>query len=406
MSQGEKLWSRTLTLAWVVNFCLAFVFYFLMTTMALFAVERFAVSDTAGGLASSVFVIGATVARLFAGNLADLLGRRRVLLVALVVGAVAALCYVPASSLGLLLVVRALHGITFAVASTAAMTIAQSVIPQGRRAEGTGYFSLSMTLATAVGPALGLVVADRGGLDSLLWVAVGAQVVGALVALFLRPVERELPHEERQRLRRFSPREMLHPAVLPVSMFMLLMAVCYSGVLAYLAQYGQRTGLELGTGLFFVAYAVAMFGSRFFMGRLQDVRGDNIAVQIAVLAFALGLGALALARHDAVVVLAGVLTGLGFGTLMSAVQAIAVSRVPRHRMGVAISTYFFMVDLGIGVGPVLLGLLLGATGHAWMYGICAIAVLLGAGLYHLVHGRSAGRPAVVAPEAVESAAAR
>ena len=52
-----------------------------------------------------------------------------------------------------------------------------------------------------------------------------------------------------------------------------------------------------------------------------------------------------------------------------------------------VSTYFFMVDVGTGLGPVLLGWLVAATSYRTMYAVSAILVALAAVLYHLVHGR-------------------
>ena len=89
----DKLWTGDLVLAALVSFLLVSVFYLLMTTMALYAVERFGASDVEGGLASGIFVLGATVARLFAGNLADLFGRRRILLLSLGASLVASMSY-------------------------------------------------------------------------------------------------------------------------------------------------------------------------------------------------------------------------------------------------------------------------------------------------------------------------
>ena len=152
----ERLVTPTFVVAWVVNFLQYLTFYMLVTTMALYAVKSFAASDAVGGFASSAFVVGATLARLVSGYLVDALGRRRMLLIALVVVAVACALYIPAGSLPVLIAVRMVHGFGYAFASTAVMTIAQSVIPDSRRGEGTGYFALGTTLATAIGPALGL----------------------------------------------------------------------------------------------------------------------------------------------------------------------------------------------------------------------------------------------------------
>ena len=383
----EKLWSRELVLAWIVNFFLAFDFYFLMTTMAVYAVTQFAVGETASGLASSMFVIGSTVARLFASNLVDLVGRRKILLIALVVSAVASVAYLPASSFGALLVVRAVHGASFAIASTAAMALAQSVIPVSRRGEGTGYFTLSMTLATAVGPLLGLLLVDHLGYGALFVGSIVASVLALVLALFLRTRDAAPSPEVRARLVRFRPADMLHPAVLPVASFMLVLAICYSGVLTYLQPYAAEAGLTGGASVFFLVYAASMLVTRFFMGRLQDRRGDNVVVLVAVLAFAVGLALLGLATTDALVLVSGVAMGLGYGTLLGALQAVAVSKVPMPRVGVAISTHYFMVDLGIGLGPVLLGVLLGVTGYDGMYLVLAVVALASLALYALVHGR-------------------
>ncbi|NMR20048.1 MFS transporter [Cellulomonas fimi] len=393
----ERLWSRDLVLASLANLFLAFVFYSLMTTMALYAVERFEASDTEGGLASSMFVIGAVAARLVAGNLADLVGRRRMLVLSLVVFVLASAAYLGADSFGLLLTVRAVHGVAFALASTAAMAIAQSLIPASRRAEGTGYFTLSTTVATAVGPFLALVLVHGPGYTALFVAGTVASVLGMLVALLLRTPDRPLAADERARLLRFHPKDMLHPDVLPVAAFMFVLAVSFSSVLTFLNSYAEERELQTGASLFFLVYAVVLFGARLVAGRIQDRRGDNVVVYVAITAFALGLAALALARTDALVVVAGALIGLGYGTLMSSIQAVAVGRVPMQRVGAAISTHFFMVDLGVGVGPVVLGLALSRLGFDGLYLALAGVVVLSAALYHRVHGRTdTGRGLVAA----------
>lgn len=388
----ERLWTRDLVLASVANLVLTFVFYSLMTTMALYAVERFGASDTAGGFASSVFVIGAVVARLVAGNVSDLFGRRRVLLVSMIVFVVASSGYLlvdaGSESLGVLLALRAAHGLAFGVASTAAMSLAQSLIPASRRAEGTGYFTLSTTLATAVGPFLALLLVHGPGYTTLFVVVAAVAVLGIVFALLLLSTRDAMPSpEDRARLRRFHPRDMLHPDVVPVATFMLVLSVGYSGVLTFLNSYAEREGLERGASVFFLAYAVVLFASRLVAGKIQDRRGDNVVVYTALVAFAVGLALLGVGTSDAVVVLAGCFIGAGFGTLMSALQSVAVGRVPMSRVGVAISTHFFMVDLGVGVGPVLLGVLLNAIGYGQMYLGLAALVAVSAVLYHLVHGR-------------------
>ncbi|WP_328699863.1 MFS transporter [Corynebacterium qintianiae] len=286
----------------------------------------------------------------------DSLGKRPVLLVALFVCVVACGLYVPAGSIGLLVAVRALHGFFYAFASTAVMAAAQAGIPASRRSEGTGYLALGSTLAAALGPALALTIVDQFSYTFLFWVTTVVSGIGLLLGLFLRVPE---GHSERTP---FTLRGLVHPAVVPIGIFMVFVGLAYSGVINYLNGYAEQRNLLAGAGPFFVAYAVAMFIMCLVMGRIQDERGDDPVVYFGVVMFVLSLGILAVATQNWQVVVTGAFAGMGYGTLMPACQAIAVTRVPAHMIGVGISTLLLLADVGIGLGPILLGLAIGPLG--------------------------------------------
>lgn len=382
----------TFVLAWLVNFFQYLLFYLLVTTVALYAVREFAASEAASGLAASSFVIGATIARLIAGYVVDSLGRRRVMLAALVVVTAACGLYLVSTTLPLLIIVRLLHGFAYAFASTALMAIAQAAIPSQRRAEGTGYYALGSTLATAVGPAMGLFLAGSVSYTFLFVVTLGTAVLGLVLGLFLRrPARRSRAGSDQDagagaKRPRFSLRDVAHPAVIPIGIFMLFVGLCYAGVITYLNAYAEQRDLASGAALFFPAYAAAMLVMRFVLGRVQDRRGDNVVIYLGLVSFALALALLAVADTDWQVVLAGALTGLGYGTLMPACQAIAVSAVPADKLGTGISTMLLLMDVGLGLGPILLGSLVTATGYGAMYAILAGVVVFAALVYHVVHG--------------------
>lgn len=396
-----RLITPAFALAWLVNFTQYLIFYLLVTTMALYAVQEFAASDAASGFASSSFVVGATAARLVTGLIVDRLGRRPVMLIALAVVIVSCALYLPTGSLMLLILVRILHGFAYAFASTATMAIVQSVIPASRRAEGTGYFALGSTLATAVGPALGLLVVGSFDYDVLFAVTLTTAVLGLVLGLFLRRppagATGQAPVDDAPGAR-FALRGIMHPAVVPIGVFMLIIGLCYAGVITYLNAYAVERDVTTGAGLFFIAYAAAMLVMRFVLGKVQDRRGDNVVIRFGLVCFALALVLLAVAAEDWQVVVAGALTGLGYGTLMPACQAIAVSAVPAHQLGTGISTLLLLADVGIGLGPVVLGVVLSRTGYAPMFAGLAVLVVIAAVFYQIVHGRhEAGRRAGLRP---------
>ncbi|WP_297454852.1 MFS transporter [uncultured Corynebacterium sp.] len=398
----DKLFSPAFIISWLINFSMYMVFYLSITVMALYAVERFSASDAAGGFAASSFVVGATIARLFSGYLVDTFGGRKIMLGSLAVIVAACAAYIWAASLPILITIRIIHGLTYAFASTAVMAAAQTAIPASRRAEGTGYISLGTTLATAIGPALGLALIGSVGYSILFATALGLSVVGLLLAL-------ALPHPAKATdttaeatdatdgateetsasgtKRAFSFRDIMTPSVVPIGLFMLLIGLAYAGVITFLNRYSQLGGLAKGASFFFIAYAVAMMAARFFLGRLQDRRGDNPVIAIGLVCFTISLLVLSLATADWHVIAAGALCGLGYGTLMPACQTISVHLAPAHKLGTGISTLLLLVDAGIGLGPIVLGSVAATMGFDTMYAGLAVVVVLAAVFYWFVHGR-------------------
>lgn len=98
-----------------------------------------------------------------------------------------------------------------------------------------------------------------------------------------------------------------------------------------------------------------------------------------------------LATTTALIVLAGVLIGLGFGCLLPMMQAILINQVPATRVGVATSTFYLLLDTGSGLGPVLLGLIVGVTGFSTMFLLSTVLVVAAGAAYALFHGRAARR---------------
>lgn len=381
-----RILSARFVLGWLINFAQYLSFYVLVTTLAVYAITRFAASDAEAGLASSSFIVGATIVRIFAGPVVDAFGPRRVLLVVLAVGVAAAAAYLPTDSLASLIAVRLLHGATFAIASTASMTLAQTALPEARRAEGTGYLILGPTLATAVAPTIGIALVGAFDYDMLFWVTLLIAVIGFVIGLFVHDGSSRRTSETHPRFR-FSWRGILAPAVFPIGVFMLIVGLAFAGIVTYLNGLGIERDLPLGLALFFPVYGLTMLCGRFVFGRLQDQRGDGVVIAIGLAGMILAPLVLAVATEDAHLVVAAVLCGIGYGTLMPAAQTIAVRSVPPHRIGSGLSSLFLFTDIGFGVGPVLLGFLLSWLGFSWLFVVLAGFVALAGCGYAIANRR-------------------
>ncbi|MDD4600823.1 Multidrug resistance protein MdtG [bioreactor metagenome] len=385
----SKLWTKDFIIISATTFFVALTFYLLMTTMTMYAIERFNASQSQAGLASGIFVIGALLSRLLAGKYMEIIGRKKMLGGSLGLFLIATLLYFLVDNLSLLLVVRFIHGATFGVATTAMPTAIMDIIPVERRGEGIGYFSLSPTLATAIGPFLGILIMQYADFNMLFAICTGFSVMSSIIILLAQIPEAKITKKQREAMKGFTWQDFFEISAIPISMIMLLMGMAYSGILAFLNSYAIEINLTTAASFFFIVYAVFILISRPFTGRLLDVKGDNIVMYPALLLFTLSLVLLSQAESGFILLLAGALVGLGFGTIMSCAQAIATKEAPQHRIGLATATYFFCSDVGMGTGPILVGSIIPIVGFRGTFMTLAVAVFLSIGLYYLVHGKKA-----------------
>jgi len=385
---SERLWTRRYVLAMIVNTASTAVFYLFVSSMALYAIRRFDASEFEAGLTAASFVIGGVSARLLGGRYLDFLGRRRVLLISLAACVILPIAHIWSEALWLTIVVQMLHGIGFAMASTAITTVAFALIPATRRGEGAGFFSASTTLASALAPLLGVVV-EHLGYDALFIAGSLLPAAGLAVVCFFRPPERVLLPEERAALKRFRLSSLLAPSVVPVASVMLLVGVGYTGVLSFLNPYSVAEGAAPTGGLFFAVFGGVVLISRLFIGRIQDAHGDNAVVYPLLIVFGIGLAILSITPTGFPLILSAVLVGIGFGSLVPVLQAISIDVATPTQMALATSTYFFMADLGIGLGPLIHGALIPLIGYRGLFvalGALTIPTIL---LYFRVHGHRA-----------------
>jgi MFS family permease len=84
-----------------------------------------------------------------------------------------------------------------------------------------------------------------------------------------------------------------------------------------------------------------------------------------------------------VFMVAGVLQGIGSGVMLPALGTIVVTLCPADRKGAANGTLFSAVDLGIGAGALVWGVLAGFTGYGGVFLACAGCIVMAALVYWL-----------------------
>ena len=384
-----KLWTKDFIIMSSTSFFISLVYFLLMTTLAVYAIQQFSASESMAGLAASIFVIGAVFSRLFTGRYIETIGRKKVLFAGLLLFLAATLLYFTITNMYLLLLVRFIHGAAFGISTTALATIVMDIIPKERRGEGTSYFSLNITLATSIGPFLGLYLSQHADFSMIFIVCTLLSMISVIISLFSKIPRSAMTDDQRNSLKGFKLSSFFEKKAVPISLMITIMGFAYSGVLSFITAYATEINLIEAASFFFLVYSIVLLISRPFTGKLLDKKGDNFVIYPAIISLAIGLLILSQSYNSFTLLLASVFIALGFGTMQSCFQAIAIKESPQHRVGLATSTFLICMDLGVGIGPFLLGSIIPMFGFRGLYLTLAIVVFLCIFLYFALHGKKA-----------------
>lgn len=349
-SEGQ-IWNKTFFLILVVSFLMFLSMYMLLPTLPLYALT-IGGNATVAGTIVGVFTLSAVLVRPWFGNLLDLRGRKVILIIGAGIFLVSALAYNLAFSIITLLTIRVVHGIGWGASTTATATMASDVIPAVRRAEGMGYYGLASTLAMAFGPALGLYLVKFSSYTVLFTGAAILAILGLTGSFF---INYEIPRKNKDEVR-IQPLKgvILEKTAIPASLVLFFITLTYGGIITFLPSYADYRGVE-NIGLFFTVYALVLLFSRPIIGKLADRYGVRAFLVPGILLIALALLLLVKASSLPMFLLVSVVYGLGFGTVQPILNALVISLSPPERRGAANATFAVAMDLGIGVGAVVLG---------------------------------------------------
>lgn len=380
---SPPLWTRSFVLLTIANFGVFVTFYMLAATLAAYAVLAYGASPAEAGLVSSIFFIGGTAGRFLVGRMLVRLGSRIMVLGSTAWLLASCLLYLVPSTMTSMLAVRVLHGVGFGFSATALASTVMAAVPATRRGEGSGWFTAGMAIATGLAPSVGMWLArssaGQHGVFVLSVVCAGLALVCPL--LVARDLPPRPPRPAAGAVGHSGWASLIERHTIPIGLVVGLCAFPFSTILAFLNPYAAQQGLSEAATLYFLAYAAVILVSRPVAGMVQDRLGDDVVAVPIMIALALGAVLTAMAPNGVVLVLAGGLLGLGYGTLTSVGQAFAVGRTSPERVGVGVATYFLFVDLGTGLGPYLLGTLVPGQGYGRTFIVGAGFALAGLAAY-------------------------
>jgi len=384
----ERLWTKDFISVMLTNFLLTLFMYLLLVTIPSYAVTQFQASTSTAGLVSGIFIIGALIGRLLIGRKIGDFGSKKILVTGLLLYVITSALYLGAFNLPLLLIIRILHGFAYGIASTAVGTIMAQNLPHSRRGEGVGYYGMSMTLATAVGPFLGIYLNQHADFKIIFILTTILAVINFIISFIVRePVYTSSANDVTENVKGFQISNYLEFKSIPISVITMIIGFSYSGILVFLSFYSRQINLVEAASFFFIVHSVTVLATRPFSGRLFDIKGANFIIYPCIVIYTIGMIILSQAGSGLTLLSAGVIIALGYGNFLSSAQTVAIKGISPHRLGLATATFYILWDLGVGIGPYILGFLVPVTGYRGLYLILSLVILSTLVLYYLLIGK-------------------
>jgi MFS family permease len=330
------------------------------------------------GLVAGSQFAAAILSRVGAGRHADSRGSKAAVMTGLVVAAAAGLLYLlsvefaktPAISVSILLLGRALLG------------VGESFIITGAQSWGLATLGIENTgrVLASVGSAMFAAFALGAPAGSALYAGYGFAAIAlatAVLPLGTLLLVASLP--------RVASAERA-----PARLVNVMAAVWVPGVASALSSVGFGAITAFSALLFvargwaawpaFTVFATAFIVTRLSLGHWADRFGGAKVALICSLVEAVGLGFIWLSPSLALALIGAALSGFGYSLVYPAFGVEAVRSAPSQSRGLAMGAYTAFLDVALGFGIPILGLLADFAGLGTVFGASMLASVAAAGI--------------------------
>lgn len=309
------------------------------------------------GLIISLFTVTALISRPFSGKLADKIGRVPVVMFGSIVCLVCSLIYPVLSTVVGFMMLRLLHGFSTGFTPTGQAAYLSDIIPPERRGEAMGFLGTAGTMGMAGGPALGGLISNNYGVNSVFYTSAFCAVVALVI---LSNIEETILKKHRFSigLLKIHKNDFLEPKVIVPCVVMLLCAYAYGAVYTVMPDFGQYLGIK-NKGLLFTYLTVASFAIRLIAGKASDRYGRRPVLMVSSMVMCLSMLLIAFSESSVMVIIGITIYGLAQGSTSPTLLAWATDLADIKHKGRGLATLYIFMEAGIGIGAFASGIVYG-----------------------------------------------
>ena len=369
MNKQESLYSRDLLLVFAASFC-----YMCCPMMVTPVVTGF--TESLGGSGFLMGFMGGLMnlvslgCRPLVGNLADRLQKYHIALAGAAMLFFSCLGYFFSYSPGMLLVSRIINGAGFAFCSVSMSTWFAVLLPKNKVGFGMGLYGTAQAFSMAIGPSIGIQLKDAFGYRAVFLAAAVLSFCAFLCALLVKDHGHPVVLSAPRRL------QLIDIRVIPIALIVMLFTIPYSATQSFLVSFVEAGTRAVQVDLFFPSYALIIFVLRTGFRNYFDRVPYRIFLMIALVCSASAMLTLNGMQNNFHMFLAAAFLAGSYGLICSVSQATAIIIAGEGKRGLANSTYYVGLDLGLALGPILGGMLYESIDLSLFYPAFLICTIL------------------------------
>lgn len=315
-----------------------------------------------------------------AGALSDYLGRRRLLLAALVVFATAPFLYLIVSNAWQLMAVRFYHGFATAIFGTVASAAIAARYTTDRATKLSTYSSITI-VGRSIAPFLGGFLISLASFQAVYIACAISGVLALAIGFLLRDSTPKVGQKLEMPRFWFSLRTVLRDRnIMLVSLIEAAQYLVFGAIEAFLALFAASLGIPAWQiGVILGVQLVSIVFTKPLMGKMSDRVGRKRVIIPGLLIGAASIVLLPYAPNFVGLTVLSLAFGLGFATVTSSTTAWVADLTQNNRFGSSMGVLRTVMDVGQSIGPVLTGWMVGYAGYGSAFTLLAV-VLLGAAL--------------------------
>jgi MFS family permease len=355
----RKILTRDFIFGFISQFTFSIAYHVLYPTLPIY-LSRFGSTEVDIGVLIGILGVSSLVFRPFIGRALLKTPEKNFMIGGAILFVFTFVAYLFALPFWPLFMVRVFQGIGLAFFYTASFTFISNISPDAHRGQTLGYYLLAINISLAISPSFGMFIINHFSFTFLFLICIGLSLCSLFMTNKLGK-RQGFPLEDSYTKEGF----LLSRKALPSSISSFFFHLTWGALTAFFPLYAINHGVA-NPGFFFTAVAIVLILGRALGGRILDLYNRERVILPCLIVCIISMAILAFYKSFPMFILVAVIWGIGHAFLFPSLLVYTTDRMGSSR-GPAMGTFTGFSDLGMSLGPAIMGIIIHLTSYPTMF---------------------------------------